>query len=246
MTAIIVVRRVTGLGIAGGKEGQGPKQRGKKDKEKEKEKEKGKGKGKEMAAAAKEDKEDKPKDEEAWMAVMMDGCWNKNKSTYHSSNNDYNSFDPFDGIDDLLDDIDQTISADLKNVINVHLEASYLVGTDETHSSEVNLYNSGTSRHMSGFFHQFLNYTETDPVPILTADKRTFQAVGKGDMYVYLPNRDKPNSHILLKDVLYAPKMGITLVSISQITGAGSMVIFSGNFCQIYTKNREVVGEIKV
>ena len=65
-------------------------------------------------------------------------------------------------------------------------------------------------------------------------------------MYVYLPNRDKSNSRILLKDILYAPKMGVTLVSISCIAGAGSTVVFTRNVCRIYTKNRDIIGEIKV
>ena len=56
---------------------------------------------------------------------------------------------------------------------------------------------------MTGFFHQLFNYTNTTPVPIVTANKRSFKATGKGDMYVYLPNRDKSNLRILLKDVLY-------------------------------------------
>lgn len=68
---------------------------------------------------------------------------------------------------------------------------------------------------MLGFFHRLFNYVDIAPVPIISADKRSFQAKGKGDMYVHLPNQDKPDSRILLKDVLYAPKMGITLVSIS-------------------------------
>ena len=51
----------------GGKEGQGPKQKGK-----AKAKEKGKGKEKETAAAVDEKKDDKPKDEEAWMVMMLD------------------------------------------------------------------------------------------------------------------------------------------------------------------------------
>jgi hypothetical protein len=99
---------------------------------------------------------------------------------------------------------------------------------------------------MSGFFHRIFNYVETKPVPIITADKRPFHAIGKGDMYVYLPNRDKSNSRILLKDVLYAPDMGITLVSISRIAGTGATVVFTGNVCRIYSKDREVIGEIKV
>ena len=58
-----------------------------------------------------------------------------------------------------------------------------------------------------------------------------FQATGKGDMYVNIPNRNHPNSRILLKDVLYAPSMGVTLVSISRIASAGSTVVFTGEFC---------------
>ena len=99
---------------------------------------------------------------------------------------------------------------------------------------------------MSRFYHRLINYVNIDPIPIKTADKQSFQAIGKGDMYVYLPNRDKTNSRILLKDVLYAPKMGITLVSVSRIARAGSTVVFTGNVCRIYSKDRNIVGEIKV
>ena len=42
------------------------------------------------------------------------------------------------------------------------------------------------------------------------------------------------------------PSMGVTLVSISKIASTGSTVVFSGSFCQIHRKNRDVIGEIKV
>ena len=150
-----------------------------------------------------------------------------------------------DGFDAVID-ADQSFSAESTDAITTTLDAAYLAGTQETRSAEVDLYDSGTTRHMTGFFHRLFNYVETDLVPIVTADKRSFHAVGKGDMYVYLPNRDKSTSRILLKDVLYSPKMGVTLVSISRIAGAGSTVVFTGNVCRIYTKNKEVIGEIKV
>ena len=86
--------------------------------------------------------------------------------------------------------------------------AAYLAGTNETRSDEVDLYDSGATRHMSGFYHRFINFTDIEPVPITAVDKRKFQATRKGDMYVYIPNGSQPNSHILLKDVLYAPSMG--------------------------------------
>ena len=108
------------------------------------------------------------------------------------------------------------ISADFQGSIMIELDAAYLAGTDETHSAEVDLYDSGTTRHMSGFYHRLVNYVDIDPIPIKTADKCSFHAIGKGDMYIYLPNRDQSNSKILLKDVLYVPRMGITLVSISR------------------------------
>ena len=212
----------------GGKEGQGPKQKEKKDKEKDN---KGKGKKKETAAAAKDkdsEKDDKSKEEEAWMA-MVDDELESECLEETSELTDYpldhildlpNLFDGIDDVDEVID-VDQTISAE-ELVIKTDLDAVYLVGSDETRSAEVDLYDSGTTHHMSGFYHQMINYTDIDPVPIRTADKCTFQATGKGDMYIYLPNRDKSNSRILLKDVLYTPRMGITLVLISHVAGAGS------------------------
>jgi len=49
--------------------------------------------------------------------------------------------------------------------------------------------------------------------PITAADKRSFDAIGKGDMYIDVP-KGNGTSRILLRDVLYAPKMGVTLISI--------------------------------
>ena len=148
-------------------------------------------------------------------------------------------FDDADGtlyVPDEITDVDQSINSVPEDIVEINLEMAYLAGTDETRSAEVDLYDSGTSRHMSGFFHKFINYVKIDPVPILTADKRSFHAIGKGDVHVYLPNGDKPNSRITLRDVLYAPKMGITLVSISRIAKAGLTVVFTGSICRIYSK----------
>jgi hypothetical protein len=77
-----------------------------------------------------------------------------------------------------------------------------------------------------------MNFTEIQPKSIMAADKRQFFANGKGDMYLEVPN-GTGHSRVLLRDVLYSPTMGITLVSISRITSAGSSVLFYGNTCQI-------------
>ena len=144
-------------------------------------------------------------------------------------------------------DIDHYLGTRISDAeVCTSLEYVYLVGTKDSQKIEVDLYDSGATRHMSGFLHKFINFVEIKPVPIMAADKRTFQATGKGDMYVSIPNRNQPNSRVLLKDVLYASSMGVTLVSISRITGAGSTVVFTGNFCRIYDRDRKLVGEIRV
>jgi len=205
---------------------------------------------------AKESGKDEPaKEEEAWMAIPIDDEQDvsdleeeMNELTNHSPDFVLDLPDIFDSVDESLDeviDVDQLISEDSEGTITTDLDAAYLVGTDETCSAEVDLYDSGTTCHMTGFHHRLTNYVDISPVPIKTADKRSFEAIGKGDMYVYLPNRES-NSRILLKDVLYAPTMGITLVSISRIAGAGSTVVFTGNVCRIYSKDRDVIGEIRV
>ena len=237
----------------GGKEGQGPKQKEKKDKEKDKDN--GKGKKKETAAVAKDDAKDDKKEEEAWMAMVMDDEWALDDEDDPISDSEDNIldlphlFDNLDGTCDIPDeiiDVDQQIKIVPEDIVKINIEMVYLAGTDETRSAEVDLYDSGTSQHMSGFFHRLTNYVKIPPIPILTADKQSFQAISKGDMYVYLPNGDKSNSRILLTDVLYTPKMGITLVSISRIAKAGSTVVFTGSICCIYSKERAIIGEIKV
>jgi hypothetical protein len=78
------------------------------------------------------------------------------------------------------------------------------------------LYNSRASRHMSLFGKQFTNYKTIPPCPITTADKRIFYAVGMGDLRIKVPN-SKSSTPIVLKDVLQALDIGITVVSISWI-----------------------------
>ncbi|KAF8159410.1 hypothetical protein B0H34DRAFT_625413, partial [Crassisporium funariophilum] len=68
--------------------------------------------------------------------------------------------------------------------------------------------------------------------PITAADKRVFHAIGKGDLRVKIPN-GQDTTTILLKDVLYTPTMGLTIISISCIAAAGYSSLFHSNFCRI-------------
>jgi hypothetical protein len=52
---------------------------------------------------------------------------------------------------------------------------------------DIELFDSGASRHMSGHQRRFINFTKIEAQPITAADKRSFDAIGKGDMYIDVP-----------------------------------------------------------
>ncbi|KIN99388.1 hypothetical protein M404DRAFT_155240 [Pisolithus tinctorius Marx 270] len=87
---------------------------------------------------------------------------------------------------------------------------------DSEPDGETILFNSGASCHMFSYHSKFLDYKPIIPKPITTADNHTFHAIGKGDLAISLPN-STAKTHIQFKDMLYAPKMGITLISVSKL-----------------------------
>jgi hypothetical protein len=97
------------------------------------------------------------------------------------------------------------------------------------------LYDSRASRHMSPFGKRFANYKSILPCPITTADKRIFYAVGMGDLRIEVPNGES-STPIVLKDVLHALDMGITIVSVSWITRSGCKVVFDVDICRIFNR----------
>ena len=105
------------------------------------------------------------------------------------------------------------------------------------------LYDSGASKHMSLFRDHFISYKEIPPHVITAADKRVFYAIGTGDLKIEVPNGESLTP-IMLRDVLHAPDMGITIVSISCIAKAGYVVTFKNNSCQIKDKSDKVIGTI--
>src|SRR6266403_2546778 len=108
---------------------------------------------------------------------------------------------------------------------------------------EVELYDSGASRHMSPFSHHFINLHSIAPRPITAANNQVFYAIGTGDLKIDVPNGASVTS-ITLKDTLYAPDMGQTIISISRITSTGHSVLFEGKSCRIKNKDGKIVGNI--
>ena len=112
-------------------------------------------------------------------------------------------------------------------------------------TNTVELYDSGTSQHLSPYREHFVNFVAITPKPIMAADKHTFDATGRGDLYFEIPNGNT-KARILLKNVLYAPSMGVTLVSISKLAAAGYAALFCDSVCRIFNPQRKLVGEIPI
>ena len=240
----------------GGKAGQGPKGRGPEGDGKGKESKEGK--GKESAASAKEP-------EAAWMAMSAfsnhDDFFEESESELPdliqlSDSDDDSDGDP-EGCPSLEELLDEREDLDGEEVLvdegkvdeETPTEAAYTTTFDAAMLSKKNegidieLFDSGASRHMSGYRHRLLNYTKIETQPITAADKRTFDAIGKGDMYIDVPNGDG-TSKVLIRDVLYSPSMGVTLISIGKITDSKSSVLFHGDSCRIYNNSRVLLGQI--
>ena len=118
------------------------------------------------------------------------------------------------------------------------LSYATLMQDDSAMSNEITeLYDSGASQHMSSARTHFVNFVTIPPKPIWSVDNHTFNAIGRGNLHVHLPNGEK-RSCILLKDVLYTPSMKVTLMSIS------CLARFHNQSCSIYMAQKNLVGSI--
>jgi hypothetical protein len=73
-----------------------------------------------------------------------------------------------------------------------------------TEGVETELYDSGASCHMSTYHDRLENFVSIMLKSIAAADKHYFQATGKGNLRIKVPN-SKTMSSILLTDILYCP-----------------------------------------
>ena len=105
---------------------------------------------------------------------------------------------------------------------------SQLVTHAPSKGSRSEHYDSGASRHMSPYRHKFTIFRGAEPRSIAAADERTVYAIRMGDPRSQIPNGELFPSTMILKDVLYAPYMGLTMISTNYIATTGCKVNFEG------------------
>src|SRR5271156_4844387 len=189
----------------GGKEGQGPNQKGKgkaKEKEKEKEtaataKEKNEKKTDESEEAwmvGLDDVLDKGEGDESDVGSdfiddifeNQSDCWltDSEELTEDFTDEDLPLREP-NSDSDSSDEEDEDVLVTETPLIPLDDEAystfdyEVLAGATSVKTTNVDLYDSGATRHMSGLCHRFINLVKIEPKPITAADKRTFSAIGQ-------------------------------------------------------------------
>ena len=92
---------------------------------------------------------------------------------------------------------------------------------------------SGASRHMTPKKNSLVNFQKFEaPSQVKLADNSTLNSYGKGDVYLTVyDGTEKVN--VVLKDVLYVPKIQTKLLSLSSIIEKGAAVEFKGKSCTI-------------
>ena len=119
------------------------------------------------------------------------------------------------------------------------LAAAVITQVEKLPAARVELYDSGATRHISPFRDDFLTYRPLDPPLYLNAaNGQQFPAVGTGTMKVSVPNDDR-QSELTLEDVLHAPSVGYTLVSLGALDGMGFRIGIAGGHLDIQSRAGE-------
>jgi LTR polyprotein gag-polypeptide-like protein/Pol polyprotein len=174
-----------------------------------------------------EDSEDKSKDK------AKDKCTRDSTNAASENSSDDKSWAVIIGIDDEGE-------GETCNTLSALTDNAVLTADSKPN---VELYDSGASCHMSPSHHCFINLHSIPPRPITAANGKPFYAIGVGNLKITVPNGTS-TTPITLKNTLYTPDMGLTVVSISHIAVAGYSVAFEGNSCKIKDKKGAIVGSI--
>ncbi|KAF7335231.1 Transcription factor [Mycena sanguinolenta] len=99
------------------------------------------------------------------------------------------------------------------------------------------LLDSGANRHYCPSRERFVDYQTIDAVPIRSADNHTFYATGSGKVPMTVLHNGR-HINMMLLDVLHAPAMPLTLVSVSRMARSGHAVHVEKDSAHVLTPDR--------
>ena len=110
-------------------------------------------------------------------------------------------------------------------------------------SGVTQILNTGASTHMTPHKNLLADYKKfPKPRKVHVADKGTFEALGSGMlvMPIKIHGRDV---NVMLKDMLYAPDIAFTLISIGKCDDAGYQTVFAQQKCIVKDSNGKTLFE---
>jgi Pol polyprotein, beta-barrel domain len=117
-----------------------------------------------------------------------------------------------------------------------------VLGTSQLTGRGVDVYDLGTSGHMSPNRHRLTTFKEIAPRTINATDKTILKAVGVGNMRIGIPN-GKTTTYITLRDILYCPDFAFTLISLTGCDAAGFLVLLKDRKCIIEMREGQYLGK---
>lgn len=116
-----------------------------------------------------------------------------------------------------------------------------------THSLQKDewILDSGASTHMCYDRVHMTNFREAKVKNVTTANKEKVPVLGEGNILMQYSAQGEKRQ-VILKNVLYVPKITTNLLSVSAIAKKGGKVFFSGSTCHVYNRNdvKILVGQL--
>ena len=111
-------------------------------------------------------------------------------------------------------------------------------------SERVELYDSGATHHISPYQSDFSTYVKlSQPVFLNAANQQRFPAIGVGSLIIHAPN-SRSQSPITFHDVLHAPAVGYTLVSLSALDRKGYRAYLGSGHLELFAPEGKRVARI--
>jgi hypothetical protein len=110
--------------------------------------------------------------------------------------------------------------------------------------STLTIFDSGASEHMTPRCDLLTDYRDVPEIAIRAANNSTFAGVGRGTLRIELDTTSGRKKVLLLPDVIYAPGMGATLVSLSKLDSDGLTIRVHAGTMRIYGHNGRLAGTI--
>ncbi|CAA7268571.1 unnamed protein product [Cyclocybe aegerita] len=169
--------------------------------------------------------------------ALMDSDW---FSDVGSGAGDYD--DPFWSSEDGSDEEEERLMAEFYAIINT-VKEKFDVENAFLETPRVEIYDSGSTRHISPYHEDFVNLTEIPLQTLHAANKNNFSATGVGKLIINVPSGVNMKQ-LHLTEVLYSPEVGYTLVSIGRLDEKGFSATFAHGKCVIRGPKGEEVGEV--